>query len=58
MKLSEALKEQTGTVSIFYGHSDEAKAVIQDAIDGKYDHLDNKTAKTAKTVVPKEAPSE
>jgi hypothetical protein len=38
MKLSQALNEPTGTVSILYGHSPEAKKVIQDALDGKYDN--------------------
>jgi hypothetical protein len=38
MKLSEALKEPNGAVDILYGHSPEAKKVIQDALDGKYDN--------------------
>lgn len=44
MKLSEALNEPNGAVDILYGHTPEAKKVIQDALDGKYDN----------PVVPKE----
>ena len=44
MKLSEALNEPNGAVDILYGHTPEAKKVIQDALDGKYDNR----------VVPKE----
>ena len=49
MKLSEALKEPNGAVDILYGHTPEAKKVIQDALDGKYDnHVVLKEAKETK----------
>ena len=53
MKLSEALNEVTGTVGIMYNRSEEAKQVIQDAMDGKYDRDD-----TAKSAVPKKSKPE